>query len=135
MLTILRARFLLKSSLVFMQLISSSNKPLFVHLPTLPFGQQAAGLKPHPGLGSSFRESLGPLPLLSQRSGQQSEIRRALFPYASRSFERFWHGFGAVAFKMMTAARSKKDVFHNKTEPTSGLSVNSDGASPNTADS
>lgn len=54
-----------------MQLISSSNKPLFVHLPTLPFGQQAAGLKPHPGLGSSFRESLGPLPLLSTLDNSQ----------------------------------------------------------------
>lgn len=69
-----------KNPLVFMQLINSSNKPLFVHLPTLPFGQQAAGLKPHPGLVSSFRESPGPLPFLSQHSGQQSGIRRALFP-------------------------------------------------------
>lgn len=108
-----------------MRLISSSNKPLFVHLPTLPFGQPASGLKPHTGLSSSFRESPGPLPFPSQHSGPWSEIRRALFPSASHFFERFWHGSGAVAFKTRTTVHSKKYVLHNYAANKWCVSVNS----------
>lgn len=109
-----------KNSPVFMRLISSRNKALVCPLANPPIWPVSLWLETLYWALVHFSWLSFPLPLLSQCSGRQSEIRRALFPQASHFFQRFWHCFGAVALNGWPQS-PVKNTFYMIPEPTSGV--------------